>query len=179
MQGMDRAAEIVEQWRTERPDLDPSPLLVLGRVQHLAELLDVVLRPPFAAVGLGNGDFDVLAALRREGSPFELSPGQLSERMLVTTGAVTKRVDRLESRGLVERSVSQHDARGRVVRLTRAGRTLCDRLIGEHLANEAAILSGLSDRDRHTLERLLAVVVEAAGGYAPAVPGSPRRHGAS
>lgn len=165
---MDRAAEIVEQWRTERPDLDPSPLLVLGRVQQLADLLDVVLRPPFASAGLGNGDFDVLAALRRQGPPFELSPGQLSERMLVTTGAVTKRVDRLEARGLVERSISDVDARGRVVRLTRAGRTLCDRLIGEHLVNEAAILARLSDRDRRTLERLLAVLVDAAESHAPA-----------
>ena len=169
---MDRAAEIVGQWRRQRPDLDPSPLLVLGRVQHLANLVDVVLRPPFAAEGLGNGDFDVLAALRREGAPFELSPGQLSERMLVTTGAVTKRVDRLVARGLVERSISEVDARGRVVRLTRAGRKLCDRLIGEHLANEAAILAPLSDRDRHTLERLLAQLVVAAESHALAAAGS-------
>ena len=169
---MDRAAEIVGQWRRERPDLDASPLLVLGRVGHLAELLDVVLRPPFAAANLGNGEFDVLAALRRQGSPFELSPGQLSERMLVTTGAVTKRVDRLAARGLVERSVSEVDARGRVVRLTGAGRMLCDRLIAEHLENEAAILARLSNRDRRTLERLLAVLVDATESYAPGAPGS-------
>ena len=139
----DHIAEIVAQWRSARPDLDPSPLLVIGRIQYLAQLLDVALRPPFAAANLGNGDFDVLAALRREGEPFELSPGELSQRMLVTTGAVTKRVDRLLARGLVRRAPSQTDARGRVVRLSPAGVRLCDRLIEEHLANEAAILGRL------------------------------------
>ncbi|MFG3555291.1 MarR family winged helix-turn-helix transcriptional regulator [Micromonospora sp. NPDC047557] len=154
----DRVAQIADQWRRERPDLDPDPLLIIGRIQHLAEALDGALRPPFAAADLGNGDFDVLAALRREGQPYTLTAGQLSERMLVTTGAVTKRVDRLIRRGLVSRAVSEGDARGRVVGLTPAGKTLTDRLIEEHLANEAAILSRLSDSDRRNLERLLATL---------------------
>ncbi|WP_433125031.1 MarR family winged helix-turn-helix transcriptional regulator [Micromonospora sp. CA-240977] len=133
-------------------------MLIIGRIQQLAAALEVALRPPFAAAGLGNGDFDVLAALRREGQPYTLTAGQLSHRMLVTTGAVTKRVDRLIARGLVSRSVSAADARGRVVGLTPAGVTLTDRLIEEHLANEAAILHGLTDSDRRTLERLLAAM---------------------
>lgn len=152
----DHVTDIVRRWRRERPDLDSGPLLVIGRIQRLAEVFDVALRPPFAAAGLGNGEFDVLAALRREGKPFELTPGQLSERMLVTTGAVTKRVDRLIARGLVSRSISQADARGRVVGLTATGLNLTDQLIEKHLANEAAILRGLTDTDRRTLERLLA-----------------------
>jgi DNA-binding MarR family transcriptional regulator len=159
----DRVADIVGQWRRERPDLDPSPLLVIGRIQHLAEVLDAALRPPFAAAGLGNGEFDMLAALRREGEPYALTAGQLSERMLVTTGAVTKRVDRLIARGLVTRSVSEVDARGRVVGLTPSGVTLTDRLIEDHLANEAAILRGLTDGDRRALERLLAKLTRTAG----------------
>lgn len=154
----DRVADIVSQWRRERPDLDPTPLLIIGRIQHLAEALDASLRPPFAAVGLANGEFDMLAALRREGEPYMLTAGQLSERMLVTTGAVTKRVDRLIARGLVSRSVSEVDARGRVVGLTPAGLTLTDQLIEEHLANEAAILRNLTDSDRKALERLLAAL---------------------
>ncbi|WP_433309242.1 MarR family winged helix-turn-helix transcriptional regulator [Micromonospora sp. CA-269861] len=154
----DRIADIVGQWSRERPDLDPSPLLIIGRIQQLAAVLDAALRPPFAAADLGNGDFDVLAALRREGEPYALTAGQLSQRMLVTTGAVTKRVDRLIARGLVSRSVSAADARGRVVGLTPAGVMLTDRLIEDHLANEAAILRGLSDSDRRTLERLLATM---------------------
>ncbi|MFI5928619.1 MarR family winged helix-turn-helix transcriptional regulator [Micromonospora sp. NPDC051543] len=159
----DRVADIVGQWRRERPDLDPSPLLVIGRIQYLAEVLDAALRPLFAAAGLGNGEFDMLAALRREGEPYALTAGQLSERMLVTTGAVTKRVDRLIARGLVARSVSEVDARGRVVGLTPSGVTLTDRLIEEHLANEAAILGGLTDSDRKALERLLAKLTRTAG----------------
>ncbi|MBQ0991001.1 MarR family transcriptional regulator [Micromonospora sp. PSH03] len=151
----DRIADIVGQWGRERPDLDPTPLLIIGRIQQLAAVLDEALRPPFAAADLGNGDFDVLAALRREGEPYTLTAGQLSQRMLVTTGAVTKRVDRLIARGLVSRSVSAADARGRVVGLTPTGVALTDRLIEEHLANEAAILRGLTDNDRRTLERLL------------------------
>ncbi|MGC9667488.1 MarR family winged helix-turn-helix transcriptional regulator [Planosporangium sp. 12N6] len=161
--GADRVAGIVAQWRRQRPDLDPGPLLVIGRIQHLAEVLDAALRPPFAAAGLGNGEFDVLAALRREGEPYTLTPGQLSERMLVTTGAVTKRVDRLVARGLVSRSVSEADARGRVIGLTAEGVRLTDRLIEEHLANEAALLASLTDGDRRTLERILAVLIRAVG----------------
>ncbi|CCH19860.1 MarR family winged helix-turn-helix transcriptional regulator [Micromonospora lupini] len=154
----DRIGDIVAQWRRERPELDPDPLLIIGRIQWLAEVLDTALRPPFAEVDLGNGEFDVLAALRREGAPYTLTAGQLSQRMLVTTGAVTKRVDRLVTRGLVSRSVSDIDARGRVVGLTPAGVALTDRLIEQHLANEAAILRELSDADRRELERLLAAL---------------------
>ncbi|SIR89672.1 MarR family winged helix-turn-helix transcriptional regulator [Micromonospora avicenniae] len=154
----DRIAEIVGQWRRERPDLDASPLLIIGRIQQLAEALDAALRPTFAAADLGNGDFNVLAALRREGEPYTLTAGQLSQRMLVTTGAVTKRVDRLIARGLVSRSVSAADARGRVVGLTPAGVTLTDQLIEKHLANEEAVLRGLTDNDRRALEHLLATL---------------------
>ncbi|SCG56661.1 MarR family transcriptional regulator [Micromonospora zamorensis] len=159
----DRITQIVGQWRRERPDLDPSPLLIIGRIQQLAVVLDAALRPPFAAADLGNGEFDVLAALRREGDPYALTAGQLSQRMLVTTGAVTKRVDRLIARGLVSRSVFESDARGRVVALTPAGMTLIDQLIEEHLANEARILRGLTDSDRAALERLLATLTRAVG----------------
>ncbi|NYH41938.1 DNA-binding MarR family transcriptional regulator [Micromonospora jinlongensis] len=159
----DRITQIVGQWRRERPDLDPSPLLIIGRIQQLAVVLDAALRPPFAAADLGNGEFDVLAALRREGDPYALTAGQLSQRMLVTTGAVTKRVDRLIARGLVSRSVFESDARGRVVALTPAGMTLIDQLIEEHLANEARILRGLTDSDRAALERLLATLTRALG----------------
>jgi DNA-binding MarR family transcriptional regulator len=159
----DRIVEIVEQWRRERPDLDPAPLLIIGRIQRLADLLDAALRPPFAAAELGNGEFDVLAALRREGEPYTLTAGQLSQRMLVTTGAVTKRVDRLIARGLVSRSVSAADARGRMVGLTPAGVALTDRLVEEHLANESAVLRDLTDSDRRTLERLLARLIRTVG----------------
>lgn len=164
---VDRVASIVEQWRELRPDLDPSPLLVFGRIQHIAGALDLILRPPFAEAGLGHGEFDVLAALRRAGEPFVLTPGQLAEQMLVTSGAVTKRVDRLIARGLVSRSVAEGDARGRVVSLTEEGRRLVDRLIEQHLANERALLAALSGHDVDRLASLLgklARAIDAADG---------------
>jgi DNA-binding MarR family transcriptional regulator len=161
----DAVADIVERWRTIRPDLDPSPMLVLARIQRLAAMVDEQLRPPFAAAGLGNGDFDLLAALRRQGPPHEASPGVLAEAMLVTTGATTKRIDRLERQGHVTRRPSDTDGRGRVVALTRKGLRLVDELIGVHLTNEAAILASLSASERDGLGRLLgelAVTVEGA-----------------
>jgi DNA-binding MarR family transcriptional regulator len=152
---MDQVAEIAGQWRVERPDLDPSPMLVLGRIQRIEALADAVLRAPFAAAGLGHGEFDALAALRRAGRPFALSPGQLADAMLVTTGAVTKRVDRLVERGLAARATAPGDGRARVVTLTPAGRRLTDRLIAEHLDNERALLGGLSPAELDRLADLL------------------------
>lgn len=152
---MDGISRIVDQWRHQRPDLDPTPLLILGRIQQIAEVIDSALRPPFAAADLGQGDFDLLAALRRAGAPYELTPGQLGQQMLVTSGAVTKRVDRLLARGLVARQASDTDGRGRRIRLTDAGRRLVDTLIERHFANEAVLLSRLDARQVRQLEELL------------------------
>jgi DNA-binding MarR family transcriptional regulator len=157
MVSVDAVSGIVEQWARERPDLDPSPMLVAGRIQRAAHLLDAALRPPFEAELLGNGDFDVLAALRRVGDPFAMRPVELSHAMLVTTGAVTKRVDRLESAGLVDRRSSvEKDARGKLIRLTSAGQKLVDRMIATHLANEDRLLAALSGPERRALGDLLA-----------------------
>ena len=148
---------IVEQWRRERPDLDPSPMLVVGRLQRLSQRLDLALRPPFAAEDLGNGDFDVLAALRRAGEPFAVRPAELSRSLLVTTGAITKRIDRMERQGYVERrGAIAADGRAKLVRLTARGRRLVDRLIALHLSNEERLLGGLSSVERSTLATLLA-----------------------
>ena len=132
-------------------------MLVAGRIERVAHLLDAALRPPFEAELLGNGDFDVLAALRRVGPPFALRPVELSRAMLVTTGAVTKRIDRLENAGLVDRRSSvEDDARGKIIRLTPAGRKLVDRMIAVHLANEDRLLAVLSAPERQALGDLLA-----------------------
>jgi DNA-binding MarR family transcriptional regulator len=148
-------AGLVEQWARERPDLDPSPLKVSARVMRVAHLLDIALRPPFAAAGLGNGDFDVLTALRRAGAPYALRPVELSHQMLVTTGAVTKRVDRLAAQGYVDREATADDGRGTLVRLTPAGLDLVDRMIAEHLANLDSLLGALDASERETLADLL------------------------
>ncbi|GAA2758945.1 MarR family transcriptional regulator [Actinopolymorpha rutila] len=165
----DAVRVIVDQWQVRLPDLDPSPMLVLGRIQRLAAVCDPILRSPFAAAGLASGDFDALAALRRSGPPHALSNNELAQAMLVTPGAVTKRIDRLVAAGLVTRARAPEDARGRVVTLTRAGRRLTDKLIRTHVANEAAILAGLDDGEQRQLGALLGKLlasVETAPGAA-------------
>lgn len=152
----DAVAAIVDQWKRERPDLDATPMLVIGRLFRLTDDLDQRLRPPFAAARLGNGDFDVLAALRRVGEPYALSAGELSRTVLVTTGAITKRVDRLEARGLVERTVAEADSRGRLISLTAEGVALADELIAAHLDNQRDLLAGLTEKEREQLADLLA-----------------------
>lgn len=157
---MDHAQHVVDQWQAERPDLDASPILVIGRIHRLAIALDVELLKVYAAHGLGDGDFDVLATLRRSGAPYELTPSELVQQTMVTSGAVSKRLDRLEGAGLVERRVSEGDRRSRIVALTKAGRTLVDRAVPEHLANEARLLAALSEGERTQLSSLLGKLAE-------------------
>ena len=146
---------ILEQWARERPDLDPSPIGLIGRLHRIGDVLNVELRAVFAEAGLGDGDFDVLVTLRRNGSPYELTPSQLGASTMVTSSAVTKRIDRLERAGLVSRAVSDQDARSRRIRLTDAGFALVDRLMTLHIANEARLVAGLSARDRAQLAAIL------------------------
>ncbi len=103
-------------------------------------MLNVELRRVFAEEGLGDGDFDVLVTLRRHGAPYELTPSELGASTMVTSSAVTKRIDRLERGGLVTRTVSEADARSRRIRLTEDGLALVDRLMGRHVANEQRLV---------------------------------------
>ena len=152
----DAVAEIVAQWRRIDAELDPSPMLIVGRLHRLSALTDALLRPPFAAAGLSNGDFDLLAALRRQPPPYELNPGQLAAAMMVTTGATTKRIDRLEAQGLVTRRVCDDDGRSRLIALTDPGRATVDRLIRTHLDNEADLVSELTSTSAPSFADLLA-----------------------
>lgn len=152
---IDRVAEIQAQWRRERPDLDVSPQGLVGRLHRLGDLLRAELVGVYQRFGLGEGEFDVLAALRRQGAPYALAPGALARHTMVTTGAMTKRVDRLEAAGLVERSTSPEDGRGRVVRLTGAGRDLIDEAFTAHMRNEQRLVAALAPADRERLEGLL------------------------
>ena len=151
----DQVDEILEQWARERPDLDASPIGLIGRLHRLADVLNVELRQVFAEEGLGDGDFDVLVTLRRHGAPYELTPKQLGASTMVTSSAVTKRIDRLEVAGLVTRTVSASDGRSRRIRLTADGVTLVDRLMGRHVANEQRLVSGFSEAERTQLAGLL------------------------
>ena len=152
---VDHVGRIQQQWERERPDLDVSPQGVYGRLHRLADRLREELMVGFRQFGLGEGEFDVLAALRRAGKPYELAPGELARHTMVTTGAATKRIDRLEAAGLVSRHVSQVDGRGRVVALTEAGLRVIDDAFAAHIANEHRLLEPLSAKERADLERLL------------------------
>jgi DNA-binding MarR family transcriptional regulator len=151
----DHVDEILDQWARERPDLDASPIGLIGRLHRLADVLNAELRTVFAEAGLGDGDFDVLVTLRRHGAPYELTPGELGASTMVTSSAVTKRIDRLERAGLVTRTVSNADARSRRIRLTEQGVALVDGLMARHVANEARLVSGFTDAERTQLADLL------------------------
>ncbi|MGW6915073.1 MarR family winged helix-turn-helix transcriptional regulator [Kitasatospora sp. NPDC054939] len=151
----DALDRIVGQWLRERPDLDPSPIHVVGRITRLHWALEERLCQVFAQYGLGRGEFDVLATLRRSGAPHELTAGELRGSAMVTSGAVTKRVDRLERAGLVGRRTAEDDARGRLIRLTDRGLALIDGAFEHHLRNEAHLLAGLTAQEQHTLTGLL------------------------
>ena len=153
----DAVDHIVEQWAAARPDLDSSPIAVIGRVSRLSRLIDRRLAENFAAFGLENWMYDVLATLRRGGAPYALTAGDLVRRTMVTTGAITHRIDRLAERGLVERAAAPDDRRKVVVRLTAAGRALVDDVAAAHLATEHEILGGLTTRQRRQLADLLRV----------------------
>ncbi|MBZ9906685.1 MarR family transcriptional regulator [Mesorhizobium sp. B2-7-3] len=153
---MDRAGKAIEQWQRERPDLDVSPMAVIGRLNEVSSLIARDrLAPLFARFGLQAGEFDVLATLRRSGSPYALTPTALYEATMVTSGAMTNRLDRLEKAGLILRAPHPNDRRGIVVRLTEKGLALIDEAVAAHVANEHEILSGLTQTERETLSHLL------------------------
>lgn len=151
----DRVARIQAEWRKERPDLDVSPQGVIGRLHRLAAHLTRELVVVYARHGLGEGEFDVLATLRRSGAPYQRAPGELAEHTMVTTGAMTKRLDRLVEAGLVARSSIAGDGRRRVVSLTARGLELVDTAFTEHIANEQRLLGQVPEPDRASLEAIL------------------------
>jgi DNA-binding MarR family transcriptional regulator len=153
--GLDEVDRLVAAWRRERPDLDVEPMQVLSRISRLARQLDRARRKAFADHELEPWEFDVLAALRRSGVPYELSPGRLLDETMVTSGTMTNRVDRLEGKGLVERLPDPGDRRGVRVRLTEAGRRAVDDALGELLAREQSLLAVLNETDRNQLGQLL------------------------
>src|SRR5664280_516211 len=136
----DEVDRIVDAWRRERPDLDVAPLTILSRVLRLARHLDLARGSAFAEHDLEGWGFDVLSALRREGAPYELSPGQLVAQTLVTSGTMTNRVDRLAARGLVSRGPDPSDRRGVKVTLTTAGRTVVDAAMADLLDRELSLI---------------------------------------
>ncbi|WP_166533913.1 MarR family winged helix-turn-helix transcriptional regulator [Blastococcus xanthinilyticus] len=146
---------ILRQWARERPDLDCSPMGVIGRITQLQREVHLAQRATFARYGLDAPSFDVLAALRRAGEPYQLTPTALMRTALVTSGAITQRLDRLEERGLITRERSVSDGRAVVVTLTAAGRAALDAALPDHLETERRLLDALPADDREQLAALL------------------------
>jgi len=157
----DRIDVSVEQWRRERPDLDVAALALLGRLFRVAELAGTELARPLRARGLDNGWFDLIAALRRAGPPYELHPTELMATTLLSSGGMTKRIDRLVDAGLVERRPDPRDRRATLVRLTRRGKRTADAALEIHVAGEESLLGALSQAERRTLDVLLRKLLQA------------------
>lgn len=146
---------ILAQWRRERPDLDVEALGLLGRLFRAAELADAALSAGVAEHGLQPGWFDLLAALRRAGAPYELNPTELMRTTMLSSGGMTKRLDRLAEAGLVERRPDPSDRRGTLVGLTAKGQAIVEEALVTHLANEERLLEPLSPAQRRALDDLL------------------------
>src|SRR6266568_434827 len=142
---------MLEQWQRERPDLDVTATGILGRISRIAALVDQEMDRVFQPHGLTGGDFVVLAALRRSGKPYQLTPTALSRSMMVSNGGTTKRLDRLEIRGLIRRDPDPVDRRGTLVTLTDAGLGTIDTVESENVQNEKRLLAPLTRTQRNTL----------------------------
>jgi len=154
---------IIAMWAREKPELDATPMGIVGRISRVSRLLDKELKDFFADYGLEFWEFDVLATLRRSGAPYELSAGALLKTAMVTSGAITNRVDRMEAKGLVERVRDPGDRRGVRIRLTPAGLELIDKLVPLHVANERRLLADLTADDSGTLADLLRILATGLG----------------
>lgn len=159
----DHVDYVVAQWHAERPDLDVSPMEVIGRLKRLTRLVEAELNRTFSEHGLDAASFDVLATLRRSGSPYQLTPGALLRSSMVTSGAITQRLDRLQKRGLVSRTPSPQDGRCMVVALTDEGRTLIERALPDHLATQRRLLADLSLPQRDALTDVLRTLLDSLG----------------
>ncbi len=171
----DSIAAFIADWQRERPDLDPWPLGIFGRtsriVSHFLKRADSWLSP----LGLSWETFSLIAALRRSGKPYELNPTELQRQSLLTSGAMTNRINRVEALGLVERRPDSNDGRGVIVRLTPAGRALADKAIAVHFSQSANVLGTLNAREREQLDQLLKKLLNSLENAPPAPAATARK----
>ena len=151
----DAVDKILAQWQRERPDLDVSPMGIIGRMGRLAKHLERAIQETFSEFGLTVGEFDVLAALRRSGQPYQLSPTELFNTLMVSSGTMTHRIDRLEQAELVKRIPEPSDRRGTRIELTDKGFNIIEKAVEAHVINEHRVLSVLEASERKALTQLL------------------------
>lgn len=159
----DHVDTVLAQWQRERPDLDSTPVAVIGRVSRLSRALEDRLDPVYEQHGLDGGLFDILATLRRQGAPYQLSPRELADAAMLTSSGTTKRLDRLESAGLIARKPDPADRRGVVIELTPAGRKVIEAAYPQHMANEDRLLAPLTKSERKQLAALLKKLLAGLG----------------
>jgi len=167
MQSNDHVSHVLAEWHRELPELDRSAFEIVGRISRLAVLLLQELEPVFAAHDLTGGEFDVLAALRRAGRPYRLTPSELTQALIVTSGGLTRRLHALEARGLISRSLDPDDGRSTPVVLTSTGKRLVEDVLSEHVGNEERLLSGLTEAERAQLPGLLRALALSLGDLEP------------
>lgn len=151
----DHVDGILAQWKEQRPDVDVSPMSIVGRLHRLALITGRLLSNNFQRHGLTREAFDVLATLRRAGPPYRLNPTQLLESLMLTSGSMTNRIDRLEAEGYVERLPDPRDRRGTLVGLTPAGLAAVDQVLPSHVETEREMLAMLTPEEQAELARLL------------------------
>jgi DNA-binding MarR family transcriptional regulator len=161
---MDRVDAIIAQWARECPDLDVAGMAVIGRVSRLAEIFGDAHSEVFQRYGLDRGEFDVLATLRRAGEPFRLSPSALVRSLMMSSGGMTSRLDRLEAAGLVRRHPDPRDRRGVQVELTPEGLARVDEALSAHVQNQRKLLAGLPPLRQQELARTLRQLLLALEG---------------
>ncbi|WP_424213744.1 MarR family winged helix-turn-helix transcriptional regulator [Streptomyces sp. BI20] len=150
---------IVDQWAAVRPDLDTGPMAVFGRIYRISKAMGDEMDRVYGRFGIGRGEFDVVATLRRAGAPYTLSPRQLSATLMLTTGGMTGRLDKLEKAGLLTRSPDPHDRRGIQVTITDTGLALIDEAVGAGVAAQTRALEGFSGPELEQLNGLLRKVL--------------------
>lgn len=159
----DSVDRVLAQWNAERPDIDPAPMGVIGRISRASATFDKALRDNFAKYGLQRWEFDIIGTLLRSGSPYRLTAGQLTSSTMVTSGAITNRIDRLVDRGLVDRETDPDNRRQVLISLTADGRKLANEVVAHHAAYEAELLDPLDAAERDQLAGLLRKLLTGLG----------------
>ncbi len=156
---MDAIDRVVEQWFKEKPELDTQPMAIMGRLMRIAKYMETRVAELHKRYDLKMGEFDVLATLRRAGTPYRLTPSALIDSMMLTSGAMTNRLDKLEKKGLISREHSKEDRRSVTVELTSDGLTLIDNLILEHVEVQHDLIRGLSDEEKIQVNKALKILL--------------------
>ncbi|MCG9629308.1 MULTISPECIES: MarR family transcriptional regulator [Vibrio] len=152
---MDAIDRVVEQWAKEKPDLETEPMAIMGRVMRIAKYMETQVADLHKQYDMKLGEFDVLATLRRSGKPYRLTPSELIGSMMLTSGAMTNRLDKLEAKGLISREHSKEDRRSVSVKLTKSGLTLIDEMMTEHVEMQKKLVKTLSASQKKNTNQLL------------------------